>query len=75
MKDELLHGTVSSTWVVLVKCQHKWLHLKRWRAGHCWGLSAPSHGQVSCSLPLPPRNLELKEALLGHSEALDTSDN
>lgn len=39
------------------------------------GLSAPSHGQVYCSLPLPPRNRELKEALLGHSEALDTSDN
>ena len=39
------------------------------------GLSAPSHGPVYCSLPLPPRNRELKEALLGHSEALDTSDN
>lgn len=39
------------------------------------GLSALSHGQVSCSLSLPLRNLELKEALLGNSEALDISDN
>lgn len=39
------------------------------------GLSALSHGQVSCSLSLPLRNLEIKEALLGNSEALDTSDN
>ena len=28
MKDELLHAKVSSTRVVLVKCQHRSLHLR-----------------------------------------------
>lgn len=70
MKDELLHGKVSSTRVALVKCRHKWLHLREMAGG---GALHPSLWPGSLqSLPLPLSSLEVKEALLGNSEALHT---
>lgn len=73
MKDEIAHGKVSSTWVVLVKSQHKWLQL-----GEVEGWGGPFGGALHPflwsgflqSLPLPLRSLEIKEALLGNSEVL-----
>ena len=53
MKDEIAHGKVSSTWVVLVKSQHKWLQLgevEGWGGAIRGGLSIPSCGQASCKV-------------------------